>query len=877
MVSTLVSGKNPLQSEDAESVQRQVHGQLRHDALQQLTTTGKLPDSITEELPVEDRPLQNLFKLLLDIQSSGHKLVATEFPLCSPLSDASRPHLQVAGSVDLIVSDDDTKRVRLIDYKSGKFPSRPELEQLKSWVSRIRKSSDWHSELKSCPFPKSSSQNSFSSQVLQMNIYSFMWRHHYLQHDSVLKLFAEYSTNMTLLYGSGQTSKGRILDLNSVGLVIPDAVILHFMQSVCNSFTAVSSFCDTFGVSQQLKNIAWSFPEQVKEFEDCPETLCMDTAHNTNSGGYYFIEIVGYTRYASNSVPVQGLLRRQDQASFNWFLGEAVPALVSKAALQCTTVFLTDEDDQEIKGFEYAKSKMVFHPDCLRRSCIFHKLIQGFDRIATAFNSGWSAQEQKAMKNMMIDVYRTAESKADADELFKRLKEKYLNSNDNSESSKTPGQKSKSKTAKSPAQPNDRKLVNGVVQTFFEMLHMSSQSWALWNVLYTRCLDRRTTSAAESEHAALKRYATAQTSFSDLLSICHLVLRCRSRDRIASSARVASTVRVSFNVSGETAHQSMVSADRKLTVAGCEFVENQMWLAEGDDERGAYECTCIRNPKPSNSSDMKDQYESVFWNVIWKPKFDISNKPSSSKRKKTSTTSSLGSKSSEVARENEAMVRVDTIKTRVVTLERDENAKLALQCSCGLFNRRLYPCRHMLVVKRFHLKAHADVHPRWFKPHIFKRVWDGDRHRTDGISGPSPFGIPSDELDAAIAAIPSSIARNSRVSHDMPDRDDNYADEVEEHARQDVQDSINNSTSSTFVEVDQTAQPYVRQILSKICMLPKSTQPSLVLKFIKHLQNFEELIPKSHRKTSQLRTKDYAVIRVRNKKSFTKTASRVRK
>ena len=101
-------------------------------------------------------------------------------------------------------------------------------------------------------------------------------------------------------------------------------------------------------------------------------------------------------------------------------------------------------------------------------------------------------------------------------------------------------------------------------------------------------------------------------------------------------------------------------------------------------------------------------------------------------------------------------------RVRVVVLCRDANGSYFLLCSCFLYQRVLYLCRHMAAVKRGNWDVFTDVQYRY---HVTYGVDSSARQGlsapacTDGqYQGPGVLGVKDAELQVAMQNVP--LTRN---------------------------------------------------------------------------------------------------------------------
>ena len=253
-------------------------------------------------------------------------------------------------------------------------------------------------------------------------------------------------------------------------------------------------------------------------------------------------------------------------------------------------------------------------------------------------------------------------------------------------------------------------------EELFDSLTAGMSDWALFPVLWVLTLHIITTSALEGEHSVMRRKKNggwglgANSALTAILdkNVDGLAVRRAERDlalyKRASSAAV------------DTCPESLQVADRQLQLIAFKGVRAELELAHQYDVEFLNECP------------------GVHWKV--------------SRRDSAST-----------------LTRATTIgpsfrRVRIVVLCRSVDGVDFLLCSCFLFQRMLYLCRHMLAVKRRTFELYEDVFFRWHIAYAMdKKVAaamparscrDGQQH------GAGVVGIPVDELVVAQRNVPPS-------------------------------------------------------------------------------------------------------------------------
>jgi hypothetical protein len=352
-------------------------------------------------------------------------------------------------------------------------------------------------------------EQNFSADVFQVNVYSLMWRFHLAQlvlskpsqdiriHDFNAKTMKSHQGNdcvfkSILLYGSGTftPSKSFELDLSKHGLIISDRVLIYLLFKIVNTISCAQHFCSTRGVARPLKYVAWSFPEQVKIWKQCPEVLTMDTTANTNKHDRHLIELVAMDDHGKNCVPIQGLLDSQTVSAFTWFFTSACKMLLGQDSLKCTHVVLTDDNDQEIEGFEIARDVYeLFDERCRRRGCIVHRIFHAIPRL---LGHVMTSEDRDYSRNFLMNVAKTSETVDQARSAIMQLIHDGKNWNFSSD--------------------GYEKFKN-----YLEKLSKDVESWALCGAMESRIFDRFTTNPSESEHGVLMQFckvnAMARSSY----------------------------------------------------------------------------------------------------------------------------------------------------------------------------------------------------------------------------------------------------------------------------------------------------------------------------------------------------------------------------
>jgi hypothetical protein len=116
------------------------------------------------------------------------------------------------------------------------------------------------------------------------------------------------------------------------------------------------------------------------------------------------------------------------------------------------------------------------------------------------------------------------------------------------------------------------------------------------------------------------------------------------------------------------------------------------------------------------------------------------------------------------------------VRQRCVWVDRTKYGDLYLRCTCGLYERELRPCRHMLAVKNGHVDVCVDVHPHYAQGHsLAKDGWVANEN--DGTAdGPSPRGVlPGTEVgewlqnqNAGAVCLLGCVAYSKLTVHKLP-------------------------------------------------------------------------------------------------------------
>ena len=798
-----------LDHDDKFSRKAKVDGTFRHNALFEFVTTGNVNQKLSDRL-ADDKSFAHLRSKLNQLASSGQfKLVAAEYPLdfqMPELADSHGPLSQLAGSIDLILSevcpDSERLRLHLLDYKSGKCPGlslkSTVVKTVHTWIISLHKWFHSQKKLNFENFPEIPG-SPFCASVLQVNFYSFMLRTHMAKEiiSKDIEVFPK------LWYGDMNSSHAQEVDLALNGLCISDDVIPVLFEMVMNSFLAIQQFCDQYGVARRLFDITWSFASERAEFQKCPEILAMDTVANVSREGRKGIELVAFSSNGKNCVPFQGLVLDQRRSTFNWILNVAVPALLCNQSLQCTSVFLTDECQQEISAFELAKARGVFNPACMRRSCIFHKINLGLKK--TNFFKHLDESYKNAIRFHLALIWKSVQTKSQAIDVLNYLR------------------------VQIPPVISSSAAMKHEYLNFFDSLESSLSDWALFSVLGVRCLDRFTTSSVESEHSVLKRHLNAQSSLSDFFRVCHSVLSGRYRESLADQVNQANSANVDFDsIFEDETKRCLRNGERILTRYALNLLESQLKLAIQIQYT-------IR--KGTSGSD-------VCWELInskSKSRFAIVNDSEHDFDSERAHNTSIPAEKYDIEPNK-----------RHVKLEKCSDSTTFLSCSCFWFQRNLIPCRHILAVKRFRFNAVKDIHFRWFQPVAYEKYGPSTgmrRSRDDGIVGPSTYGL-----------LESNICDAMQIEFDAPDFDcdNNVGAELSTVAEKII--NSGKSSGSTFSIRRAQIMPTIDDCLSLIDQYPVDVADSLMKGLQELVQDFKNSIIPSvghHKKRTGLRTANY--------------------
>jgi MULE transposase domain/SWIM zinc finger len=127
--------------------------------------------------------------------------------------------------------------------------------------------------------------------------------------------------------------------------------------------------------NQVLLAAVWTSDPQRRLYTLFPEVTAADVTEQTNKEKRPLLLLGGLTSDNESFTFCQAFLPSQQKWVFDWFFSTAVPALFSQETLHRTTLMLTDGDSKEYGAFMDAADR--FFPNSRHRLCYWHLMDRG--------------------------------------------------------------------------------------------------------------------------------------------------------------------------------------------------------------------------------------------------------------------------------------------------------------------------------------------------------------------------------------------------------------------------------------------------------------------------------------------------------------------
>jgi MULE transposase domain/SWIM zinc finger len=499
---------------------------------------------------------------------------------------------------------------------------------------------------------------------------------------------------------------------------VVDSVLNADPLAVDYSLRSRNSMCLEDG-QKMLLAIAFNSNQDRRFSAINPEVLAADVTEQTNSEKRPLMMLAGLTGNNETFTLCRAFLPSQQRWVMDWFFRVAVPFLLPPGTLTRNRMMLTDGDEKEYNAFLAALDE--HYPNSRHHLCTWHLLDRGLRRtpIMALCDQKYMCYDGtvcfKAVKLWIQSWFSTIETVKEYEYSFGKLHE-WL--------------REEEVVACMGTQVPDL-----IVNFILEKLTPHEQKWLFAHFIYRWTFDRQSSQIVEVENSAMKRSGSGPKPFHSIATAaCSMILyqdlrngekSLRAANALSKRSSSAAPNDIDKYLNDYCVAQVVEQSDAAANYEVYRFSDSVFYVKrKPSPEPPVFDAYNLNPTRPRESDEVKNRAATFFV-----PKFD---------------------------------------RTRVVSVIAAMN-KQYLKCTCGLFERHGFPCRHIYAAMKRHPMS-FDVIPRYHK--AYESYYQKDEAFTEYFNKQLRNELPGPPIEASeILQTQISPCIPTRITATLPDEE----------------------------------------------------------------------------------------------------------